>query len=351
MNTVPSFITSNGPVREVRFVRNPDGSPDGGVHGLFTIRGRMDASGCDLKQPNFAQQFAAGNVIFRIPTPTYGLGLVEATPDSTLQANLAANRQIKSQLGISGSLNTSGNDGTVTRFGWKAQNKSLMVFAGEAYNVEQGVSNEAFVNERGAVAGCVYNGSPEDATKMLNDTGGRHRHVAADVFGPDKLRRLHAPLRCRLMPAPMSNSAGNGAKLFSSVGCALCHTSTLTTGMSKFTGMSSVTYHPYSDFAVHHMGPRPVGWRQPGSGRSGPVPHGSALGSWTTPVLPARWPDVRPVAGDSGPCFGLRKQPLPFWRKHQPKLWIGSQRRDPPIQLAQPLADAGCVELPAFVVT
>ena len=52
----------------------------------------------------------------------------------------------------------SGNDGTITRFGWKAQNKSLMVFAGEAYNVEQGVSNEAFTNERSAVAGCVYNG-------------------------------------------------------------------------------------------------------------------------------------------------------------------------------------------------
>lgn len=254
MNTVPSFITSKGPVREVRFVRNPDGSPDGGVHGLFTIRGRMDASGCDLKQPNFAQQFAAGNVIFRIPTPTYGLGLVEATPDSTLQANLAANRQIKSQLGISGSLNTSGNDGTVTRFGWKAQNKSLMVFAGEAYNVEQGVSNEAFVNERGAVAGCVYNGSPEDATKMLNDTGGdtgTSQQMSSDLINFAAFMRLSAAPD----PAPMSNSAGNGAKLFGSVGCALCHTSTLTTGMSKFTGMSSVTYHPYSDFAVHHMGP------------------------------------------------------------------------------------------------
>src|SRR5215468_2699830 len=31
-NTVPSFITANGPIREARFVRNPDGTPDGGVH-------------------------------------------------------------------------------------------------------------------------------------------------------------------------------------------------------------------------------------------------------------------------------------------------------------------------------
>ena len=107
-NTVPSFITTDGPVREARFIRNPDGSPDGGVHGLYTIAGRSDASGCGLAQPNFAQQVAARNVIFRIPTPTFGLGLVEATPDSTLQANLAANRGIKSQLGIGGILNTSG---------------------------------------------------------------------------------------------------------------------------------------------------------------------------------------------------------------------------------------------------
>jgi CxxC motif-containing protein (DUF1111 family) len=252
-NTVPSFITENGPVREARFVRNSDGSPDGGVHGLYSIMGRTDAEGCSLKQTNFAPQLANGNVIFRIPTPTFGLGLVEATPDSTLQANLAANRQIKSQLGIGGALNTSGNDGTVTRFGWKAQNKSLMVFAGEAYNVEQGVSNEAFTNERSAVTGCVYNGSPEDATKMLDDNGsstGTAQQMSSDLVNFAAFMRLSAPPK----PGPMSASATNGANLFNSVGCALCHTATLTSGMSKFAGMSTVTYHPYSDFALHHMG-------------------------------------------------------------------------------------------------
>jgi CxxC motif-containing protein (DUF1111 family) len=254
-NTVPSFITTEGPVREVRFIHNSDGSLDGGVHGLYTIAGRTDAEGCTLKQPDFAQQLAAGNVIFRIPTPTFGLGLVEATPDSTLQANLAANGAIKSQLGISGALNTSGNDGTVTRFGWKAQNKSLMVFAGEAYNVEQGVSNEAFSNERAAVAGCVYNGSPEDATKMVDDNGsptGTAAQMSSDLVNFAAFMRLSDPP----LPAAMSASARNGANLFNSVGCALCHTATLTTGMSKFSGMSNVPYHPYSDFALHHMGSR-----------------------------------------------------------------------------------------------
>jgi len=47
-NTVPSFITPDGPIREARFVRNSNGTADGGVHGLYTIRGRSDAAGCTL---------------------------------------------------------------------------------------------------------------------------------------------------------------------------------------------------------------------------------------------------------------------------------------------------------------
>src|SRR5215813_15556395 len=83
-NLLPSFITANGPIRDARFVRNPDGSPDGSVHALFVITGRSDAPGCNITQPNFAQQVARNNVIFRIPTPLYGLGLVENVPDSAL---------------------------------------------------------------------------------------------------------------------------------------------------------------------------------------------------------------------------------------------------------------------------
>jgi hypothetical protein len=49
-NVVPSFITVNGPIREARFVRKPDGTPDGGVHGLFVITGRTDAPGCKITQ-------------------------------------------------------------------------------------------------------------------------------------------------------------------------------------------------------------------------------------------------------------------------------------------------------------
>jgi len=251
-NTVPSFITANGPVREARFVRNSNGSADGGVHGLYTITGRTDAQGCNLAQPNFAAQIANRNIIFRIPTPTFGLGLVEDTPDATLRANLAQSQRIKSAMGISGVLNTSGNDGSVTRFGWKAQNKSLLIFSGEAYNVEQGVTNEAFPNERSDVAGCQLNPTPEDHFQVAvgGSSTGVGSEFASDLINFSIAMRLSAPPA----PAPFTASAQNGANLFTNVGCALCHTTSLTTGNSPFTGMSNVTYHPYSDFAIHHMG-------------------------------------------------------------------------------------------------
>jgi hypothetical protein len=76
-NKIPSFISLNGPVREARFVRNPDGTPDGGVHNLFTIQGRVDAPGCQIAQPDFATELSKSNVIFRIPSPMFGAGLIE----------------------------------------------------------------------------------------------------------------------------------------------------------------------------------------------------------------------------------------------------------------------------------
>src|SRR5436190_554 len=127
-NVLPPFLTENGPVREARFVLNRDGTPDGGVHDLFVISGRADALGCNIKQPNFADELARDNVVFRIPTPLFGLGLVENVSDDDLQAALAPTKELKKSLGISGRFNRTGNDGTITRFGWKAQNKSLLIF-------------------------------------------------------------------------------------------------------------------------------------------------------------------------------------------------------------------------------
>jgi CxxC motif-containing protein (DUF1111 family) len=258
-NSVPSFITANGPVLEARFIKTPTGALDGGVHDLYTIADRSDAAGCVLAQPDFATAINTNNIIFRTPTPLFGLGLVEATPDATLQANLTATQSARAALKIGGVFNTSGNDGTITRFGWKAQNKSLLMFAGEAYNVEQGVTNENFPNERSGVTGCIFNGTPEDASNLINGnvnspnfgtTIGTVSEMSSDIVNFAAFARLSAPPA----PAASTQSTLNGAAQFNTIGCNLCHSPSLATGTSIYTGMSNVAYSPYSDFALHDMG-------------------------------------------------------------------------------------------------
>jgi CxxC motif-containing protein (DUF1111 family) len=169
-NVIPSFVTANGPIREARFVLNADGTPDGGVHDLFSIQGRADAPGCVFAQPNFAAQLAANNVIFRIPINTFGDGLIEGTSDTTLQNAVAAQATQNASLGISGQFNLSGNTGNITRFGWKAQNASMLMFAGEAYNVEEGVTNQLFPDKRNPTASpqCTPNALPEDTVNTVD---------------------------------------------------------------------------------------------------------------------------------------------------------------------------------------
>src|ERR1700719_966919 len=138
-NTVPSFEKQYGPIREVRFKQKPDGTPDGGVHQLWTVRGSINDStipNCSLTQPDFEAEYKNGNLAFRIPLQMTGLGLLESIQDPEILSQHDATASLRAPLGITGHPNRSGNDGTITRFGWKAQNKSITIFAVEAYNVE-----------------------------------------------------------------------------------------------------------------------------------------------------------------------------------------------------------------------
>jgi CxxC motif-containing protein (DUF1111 family) len=234
-NRVPAFLQADGPIRVVRS-RNTNG-----VINLFVITGRADApKGCAITQPDFTQQ---QRISFRIPTPVFGLGLVEAITDSTLRANLAASAARRQALNINGRFNTNGNDGTITRFGWKAQNKSLMIFSGEAYNVEMGVTNPVFPQEREEDPACQSTASPEDHPKL--DTG-----ASADVDLFTAFMRYLAPSR----PAPANPSIDRGRGLFDSTGCAACHTPTLMAGNASSAALASQPVNLYSDLALHNMG-------------------------------------------------------------------------------------------------
>jgi CxxC motif-containing protein (DUF1111 family) len=126
-----------------------------------------------------------------------------------------------------------------------------MIFAGEAYNVEMGVTNELFPNEREYEPSCQYNTLPEDATDIAS--------AQTSTSVPDVtlftafMRLLAAPVPANL-PGSAAQSAARGQQAFSNVGCDLCHIARHTTALSSFTGLNQVTYSPFSDFQVHNMG-------------------------------------------------------------------------------------------------
>jgi CxxC motif-containing protein (DUF1111 family) len=281
-NTMPSFITANGPTLEARFPYffNANGSvnlnsPNGGVETLFTVTGRSDAGTCTsataLPQPGFATAVEDNNIIFRIPTPVFGAGLIENLDDSTLLNNQVKN--LDNNVGVSGTFNHNGNDGTISRFGWKAQNKSLHIFAGEAYNVEMGISNLLFPQDRplpgedgqggtgdtGLVSTCLNLGGagyPEDTS----NPGATGTAILDDVSAFANFMRLLAPPPTGNVvlngQTVSSSTISTGASLFASTGCSVCHNPTPgTTQASGFTSsLSKVPVNAYSDLEIHNMG-------------------------------------------------------------------------------------------------
>jgi CxxC motif-containing protein (DUF1111 family) len=272
-NEIPWFLTAKGPIREARFVET-NGAYDGGVHNLFVVSGRTDAGACAIVQPTFTPagnpltgQGGNRNIVFRIPTPIFGAGLIEAIPDSAIVANMNANAAQNSRAGVhghanailEGNVNLSANDGSITRFGWKAQNKSLLMFAGEAYNVEMGISNQLFPQERDETPSCrTYNYTPEDTNAFSPSASESPMGVLSDIEAFADFMRMLAPP----VPAPPTPSTTNGRAVFASVGCAACHTPSFTTGVAIATGSSRMPNPAlsgkqvplYSDLLVHHMG-------------------------------------------------------------------------------------------------
>ncbi len=287
-NTVPSFVTADGPVRSVRF------KSDGAVHGLYTIAGRRDSHGCEQPQPDFAAHAARDDVAFRVPLALFGLGLVEAVPTAALEANVEASRS--EALGIAGELNRGTSDGSVGRFGWKAQDKSLFDFAGAAYNVEEGVTNEVAPAEREPAPGCGFNGTPEDHTDPQRV--GTVSQTSSDVANFAAAIRLSAPPAPALPPGVTAESVERGRVLRRSRVRPLPYPDAPDGDVEPRRRALQNCHSPVYRFGAPPHGVAPGRRRHAGGRRSRSVPHAAALGRRPAPVLLARRADERPRGGD-----------------------------------------------------
>ena len=133
-----------------------------------------------------------------------------------------------------------------------------------------GVTNELLPNERpspdegqviGLPASCKFNAMPENATNFLvaasSDAAGQNAQVPSDTGQFAMFMRLLAPPLVSIsgIPGnPSSLSISSGAQDFVNVGCALCHTPTLTTASSNVAALSRAKANLFSDLLVHKMG-------------------------------------------------------------------------------------------------
>lgn len=201
----------------------------------------------------------------RVAPVVFGDGLLEAVPEDEILARATRHGRDDDRDGISGRANivwdAVARRYALGRFGWKANVPSLLQQAAGAYNGDMGVTSSLFPGEpcQGDIPGCERH-APEvdDAT------------VAATTF---YTRTLGVPAR-RDIDAPQVRQ---GERMFYDVGCARCHTPTLTTGeLPGVPAVSNQEIHPYTDLLLHDMGPALADGR----------PDFRASGSeWRTPPL------------------------------------------------------------------
>jgi CxxC motif-containing protein (DUF1111 family) len=181
----------------------------------------------------------------RVAPATYGLGLLEAVDEAAIAA--AADPDDVDGDGISGAVNRVWNPATgneqLGRFGWKANTASLYTQIAAAAHGDMGITSSLFPTDNCTAV----------QTACLAVAG-----TAAPEIDDQSLHMLAIYARSLSVPArrdPNNPKAQRGQALFESVGCAACHTPTLTTGQNTILPeLAGQTIHPYTDLLLHDMG-------------------------------------------------------------------------------------------------
>ena len=282
-------------------VFNPLANEGGSLRQLFTngtTPGFNNAS-CNVPLEREPADATVRNV-GRLTTPTFGLGLVDAMPDSFFDGLVAAEPAAqrgtvnRGQIAIPNPGDPSQAVGTtrVTRFGWKAGVPSMIQFAADAYVNEMGITTQSCFRGASLNAFAIEsapNGVPVSANcddRAPRQTGtnpggltaaqwlqvddavgscaGNRTEIQDDVF-------LFAVFMTALAPGPRDFSdqisITRGQPLFSQVGCQNCHVTTTfrtpanpaplsidAAGSESIRVPGNFAFNPYSDFAVHDMG-------------------------------------------------------------------------------------------------
>ena len=225
--------------------------PEGKVKIEYTEQPLTTADGTrvHLRHPNYtvteAYQPLPENVEVspRVAPAVFGLGLLEAIPENAILA-YADEADIDGD-GISGKPNyvwdVVAKRYTLGRFGWKANQPTLLQQVAAAYNDDMGITTSLFSTENSAGQSQLteHSVTPEVSDEILE---------VVTFY----VQTLAVPAR-RDVDNPQVK---HGEQLFAEAQCASCHVPTLRTGvLAGVPSVSNQTIHPYTDLLLHDMGP------------------------------------------------------------------------------------------------
>ncbi|RYV01310.1 thiol oxidoreductase [Shewanella sp. OPT22] len=246
----------------------PDGTTVTLKKPIFEVENPYDAPGETKNSPTVTSELLQDDVLFgwRNGMPVFGLGLLEAIPESAIVAN--ADTTDEDNDGISGKPNyvfdkikaDAGVENPVSlgRFGWKANTPSVRIQSLGALRGDIGITNPLFPAESVANTHLhnVY------LSENPNDTG----------VGPDGLpeasqefsdsvvfysETLAVPARRNVSDSDVRE----GARFFEQVNCISCHTPKFVTKSSGDIGgtpiideLKNQTIYPFTDMLLHDMG-------------------------------------------------------------------------------------------------
>ena len=204
----------------------------------------------------------------RVAPVVFGLGLLEAIPAEAILAY--ADEADSDGDGISGKPNyvwdVVQQRHTLGRFGWKANQPTLLQQVASAYHDDMGITTSLFLLESSVGQYPGRNEIPSAA--------------AAPEISDEILEVVTFYVQTLAVPARRnvdSPVVQQGERLFAQAQCANCHVPTFRTGVSPgVPSVSNQTIHPYTDLLLHDMGP--------GLADNRPDFHASGT-EWRTPPL------------------------------------------------------------------
>lgn len=181
----------------------------------------------------------------RVANQMIGMGLLEAIPEASLKAD--ADPDDADGDGISGRVNRvwdlTERRQRVGRFGWKAEQPSVLQQVATAFVEDIGITNRVH---------------PQVPCTRVQRACQRAKNGGVPEIAADDLDKVVLYSRSLAVPAQRGFARAQvkqGARLFQDLGCQGCHAPTQQSAAYAIPALAGQTFHPYTDLLLHDMGP------------------------------------------------------------------------------------------------